>query len=73
MMWLSNSIQIMQIDYNLSPKQHKRQVEKAWIRKVFRDQPELDLVTQLEIAKYNCLDMIHNEEHYDAELLEELG
>ena len=63
----------MQIDYNLTYKEHLAQLEKAWFRKVHNDQPELGLVEQLEIAKYNCLDMIHNEEHYDAELLEELG
>ena len=63
----------MQINYNLSTKQHLEQVERAWFRKVHRDQPELGLVAQLEIAKHNFLDMIHNEEHWDEELLEELG
>ena len=63
----------MQINYDLSTKQHLEQVERAWFRKVHRDLPELGLVEQLEIAKYNLLNMIHNEEHYDEELLEELG
>ncbi len=73
MMWLSNSIPIMQIDYNLTYKEHLAQLEKAWFRKVHKDQPQLGLVEQLEIAKHNFIDMVRNCEEYDVELLEELG
>ena len=63
----------MQINYDLSYQQHLRQLEKAWFRKVHRDQPQLGLVEILEIAKHNFIDMVRNCEEYDVELLEELG
>ena len=63
----------MQINYDLSYEQHLRQLEKAWFRKVHRDQPQLGLVEILEIAKHNFIDMVRNCEEYDVELLEELG
>ena len=63
----------MQINYDLSYEQHLRQLEKAWFRKVHRDQPQLGIVEILEIAKHNFIDMVRNCEEYDVELLEELG
>ena len=63
----------MQIDYNLTYKEHLAQLERAWFRKVHNDQPELGLVKQLEIAKHNFCNMVQNCEEYDEELLEELG
>ena len=63
----------MQINYDLSYEQHLRQLEKAWFRKVHRDQPQLGIVEILEIAKHNFIDMVRNCEEYDVELLEEWG
>ena len=63
----------MQINYDLSYQQHLFQLEKAWVRKVLRDQPDMDMVEMLETAKHNFIDMVRNCEEYDVELLEELG
>ena len=63
----------MQINYDLSYQEHLTQLEKAWFRKVLRDQPELGLVVQLKVAKHNFIDMVRNCEEYDVELVEELG
>ena len=63
----------MQINYDLSYQEHLMQLEKAWFRKVHRDQPQLGIVEILEIAKHNFIDMVRNCEEYDVELLEELG
>ena len=63
----------MQINYNLSYQQHLRQLEKAWVRKVLRDQPDMDMVEMLQTAKHNFIDMVRNCEEYDVELVEELG
>ena len=63
----------MQINYDLSYQEHLMQLEKAWLRKVLRDQPELGIVVQLKVAKHNFIDMVRNCEEYDVELLEELG